>query len=299
MSETQLITQPSFDGELQIDIKSLGEITSNMAKIKNWALTMKESYEKMIFTEETMSIAKEEKAKINKVKTQLSAKRKEAIEEFNKPIKEFEQLAKETESILKDTYDSINNQVVSFENQEKDRKIQEIKDYFNEYKASHNLDFITFEQANVNVTLSASMKSLKEQAKAFIDQILEDIQLISLEQYKDEIMVEYKQTLNASKSIIAVKNRIAMIEREKQIQEELRMQKEDLEQKLSNFPKQEETILQAPKIENIDKKSNTEILTEETIDYPFRAVGPKSKVKAVFEYAQSIGVKLIKIKEDK
>lgn len=297
MNETQLITQSSFDSELQIDIKSLGEITSNMAKIKNWALTMKESYEKMIFTEETISIAKEEKAKINKVKTQLLAKRKEAIEEFNKPIKEFEQLAKETESILKSTYDSINNQVVLFENQEKDRKIQEVKDYFDEYKASHGLDFVTFEQANVNVTLSASMKSLKEQAKAFIDQILEDIQLINLEKYKEEIMVEYKQTLNASKSIITVKNRIALIEREKQIQEDLKNKEEDFEQKLSNSSKQDEAILQAPKIENIDKKEI--LIAEEIIDYPFRAVGPKSKVKSVLEYAQSIGIKLIKIKEDK
>ena len=43
------------------------------------------------------------------------------------------------------------------------------------------------------------------------------------------------------------------IEREKQIQEDLKQQKEDLEQKLSNFPKQEETILQAPKTEDISE----------------------------------------------
>lgn len=300
MNNQELTVKPSFDGDITANIKSLGEITSNIAEVKEYALALNEYYKNVIFTEESIAIAKEEKKKVNKFKTEVSNYRKEIINQFNEPIRKFEQLGKETERILKDTYETINGQVVSFEDTQKKLKEQEVIDYFNEYKISHNLDFITYEQANINVTLTASMKSLKEQAKAFIDKILDDIQLINLEEHKEEILVEYKQTLNASKSIINVKNRIAMIEREKQIQEELRQQKEDLEQKLSNFTKQEETILQAPKIENIDHTEKVDKpTTEEIIDYPFRAVGPKDKVIAVFKYAQSIGVKLIKIKEDK
>lgn len=298
MSETQLIEKPSFDGDITANIKTLGEITSNIAEVKDYAKALNDYYKNIIFTEESIAIAKEEKKKVNKFKTEVSNYRKDIVSKFKEPINQFEQLGKDTESILKDTYDLINDQVKTYEDKQKELKEQEVRDYFNEYKASHNLDFITYEQANINVTLTASMKSLKEQAKAFIDKILDDIQLINLEEHKEEILVEYKQTLNASKSIITVKNRIAMIEREKQIQEELKKEEEDLKDKFSNFPKQEETILQAPKVENIDKSKNEDKTIEEIIDYPFRAVGPKDKVIQVFKYAQSIGVKLIKIKKE-
>lgn len=298
MSETQLIKKPSFDGDITANIKTLGEITSNIAEVKDYSKALYEYYKNIIFTEESIAIAKEEKKKINKFKTEVSNYRKDIVSKFKEPINQFEQLGKDTESILKDTYDLINDQVKTYEDKQKELKEQEVRDYFNEYKASHNLDFITYEQANINVTLTASMKSLKEQARAFINKILDDIQLINLEEHREEILVEYKQTLNASKSIITVKNRLAMIEREKQIQEELKKEEEDLKDKFSNFPKQEETILQAPKVENIDKIKNEDKTIEETIDYPFRAVGPKDKVIQVFKYAQSIGVKLIKIKKE-
>lgn len=297
MSETKLITKPSFDGDITAKIKSLGEITSNIAEVKNYAQALNDYYKNIVFTEESISIAKEEKKKINKFKSEISNYRKDIVNQFKEPINQFEQLGKDTECILKNTYDLINNQVKTYEDKQKEIKEQELKNYFNEYKESHNLDFITYERANINVTLSASMKSLKEQAKKFIDQIINDIQLINLEENKEEILVEYKQTLNVSKSIITVKNRIALIEREKQIQEELKKEEDDLKHKFSNFQKQEETTLQAPKIENIEESKNTTKNTEEIIDYPFRAVGPRNKVVQVLKYAQNLGVKLIKIKE--
>lgn len=253
MSETQLIQKPFFNGDITANIKSLGEITSNIADVKEYAKKLNEYYKTIIFTDESILVAKEEKKKINKFKNEVFQYRKEIMNQFNEPIRRFEELGKETEAILKDTYETINNQVASFEDKQKKIKEQEIREYFDEYKTFHKLDFVSYEMANINVTLTASIKSLKEQAKAFMDKILDDIQLINTQDYKEEILVEYKQNFNVSKAITTVKNRIAMIEREKQIQEDLKQQKEDLEQKLSNFPKQEETILQAPKTEDISE----------------------------------------------
>lgn len=253
MSETQLIQKPFFNGDITANIKSLGEITSNIADVKEYAKKLNEYYKTIIFTDESILVAKEEKKKINKFKNEVFQYRKDIMNQFNEPIRRFEELGKETEAILKDTYETINSQVASFEDKQKKIKEQEIREYFDEYKAFHKLDFVNYEMANINVTLTASIKSLKEQAKAFIDKILDDIQLINTQDYKEEILVEYKQNFNVSKAITTVKNRIAMIEREKQIQEDLKQQKEDLEQKLSNFPKQEETILQAPKTEDISE----------------------------------------------
>lgn len=279
MIETQLIAKPSFDEDITAKIESLGEITSNISKVKEYAKSLNDYYKNIIFTDESITIAKDEKKKINKLKNEISQYRKDIINQFNEPIRKFELLGKETENILKDTYDTINNQVIVYENKQKDLKEQEIKEFFEEYKAFNKVDFITYEQANINVTLSASIKSLKEQAKVFIDKIVEDIQLINLEQYQEEILVEYKQTLNVSKSIITVKNRRAMIEEQKRINEELKKEEELLKENFSRFPKQEETILQAPKIQKIDTNTEEKLLTT-----TFTVRATKEKLKLLREY---------------
>lgn len=280
MIETQLIAKPSFDEDITAKIESLGEITSNISKVKEYAKSLNDYYKNIIFTDESITIAKDEKKKVNKLKNEIAQYRKDIINQFNEPIRKFEQLGKETELILKDTYDTINNQVIVYENKQKELKEQEIREFFEEYKAFNKVDFITYEQANINVTLSASIKSLKEQAKAFIDKIIEDIQLINLEQYRDEILVEYKQTLNVSKSIITVKNRIAMIEEQKRINEELKKEEELLKENFSHFPKQEETILQAPKIQKINDTEDKIFTTTFTV----RAT--KEKLKLLKEFME-------------
>lgn len=280
MIEAQLIAKPSFDEDITAKIESLGEITSNISKVKEYAKSLNEYYKNIIFTDESITIAKDEKKKINKFKNEISQYRKDIINQFNEPIRKFELLGKETENILKNTYDTINNQVIVYEDKQKNLKEQEIKEFFEEYKAFNKVDFITYEQANINVTLSASIKSLKEQAKAFIDKVIEDIQLINLEQYRDEILVEYKQTLNVTKSIITVKNRIAMIEEQKRINEELKKEEEILKENFSHFPKQEETILQAPKIQKINDTEDKILTTTFTV----RAT--KEKLKLLKEFME-------------
>ena len=154
---------------------------------------------------------------------------KNIIAEYNKPIKAFEDTAKETEKLLTETYNTINQQVANYENKQKEIKEQKIKDYFEEYKTANNIDFITYEQVKINVTLSASEKNLKEQVKNFIDKIKDDLNLIETQEYKAEILVEYKQTLNVSNAITTVVNRFKAVEEEKKRQEEIKKQKlEDL-----------------------------------------------------------------------
>lgn len=216
----ELIKKPQFEGEIKAQIKSVGEIESNMKEVKGYVENLNNYYKNISFTEETMKEAKDEKSKVNKFKKQVSDYRKNIIAEYNKPIKAFEDTAKETERLLTETYNTINQQVANYENKQKEIKEQEIKDYFEEYRKANNIDFITYEQARINVTLSASMKSLKEQAKQFIDKIVDDLKLIETQEHKAEILVEYKQTLNVAQAITTVTNRFKAIEEEKAKQEE-------------------------------------------------------------------------------
>ncbi len=213
-------TKPEFTEEIQVKIKSVGEIESNIKKVKSYVTKLNSYYKAITFTEETLKQAKEEKAKVNKFKKEVADYRKNIVTEYNKPIKAFEDTAKETEKLLEDTYNTINQQVTNYEDTQKQKKEQETKKYFEEYKTANNIDFITYEQAKINVTLAVSMKSLKEQAKAFIDKTVDDLNLIDTQEHKAEILVEYKQTLNVSQAITTVTNRFKAIKEEKRKQEE-------------------------------------------------------------------------------
>lgn len=292
-NEVQLVEKPFFEGDITAKIKTLGEITSNIENVRNYANDLNDYYKNIIFSEESISLAKEEKKKVNKFKDEVSKYRKEIVTQFNEPIKKFEELAKETEKSLKETYDNINNQVKIYEDKQKEKIQQEIESYFNEYKVSHNLDFINFSDANINITLSASMKSLKQQAKDFIDKILDDIQLINTQEYKEEIMVEYKQSRNVSKSITTVKTRKEMLKRELEIQERQKEEAKILKQNLSAFESNEKlqskeiTVLEVPKKEFLAAKE------VKLLSSTFTVKGTLEQLKALKEFIQVNGIEIL------
>lgn len=215
------IIKPEFNGEIQAKIKSVGEIESNMKEVKGYVEELNNYYKNITFTEETIKEAKEEKAKVNKFKGQVADYRKNIVAEYNKPIKAFEDTAKETEKLLTDTYNTINQQVAIHEDKIKKAKEQKIKDYFEEYKTSLNIDFISFEDTKIKVNLSDSETSLKKQAKDFVDRINIDLATIALQRYRDEILVEYKQNgFILNDAITTVLNRQKAIEEARKKEEE-------------------------------------------------------------------------------
>lgn len=185
----------------------------------------------LVCTEDNVKTIKEVRADLNKELKEFEDKRKQVKAEIMKPYEEFETIYKECISDKYKTADvKLKNKIDSVENELKANKKTEVENYFNEYLNSKNIDFVTFEQANINITLSASMKSLKEQVKNFIDKIADDLNLIDTQEHKAEILVEYKQSLNVSNAITTVSNRFKAIEEEKAKQEqEEKLQKEIVE----------------------------------------------------------------------
>jgi len=277
MSNQELIEKPVLDFEVKAEIKSLGKIEDNISEVKERVVQLNEYYKNVVFTEETMKQATEEKAKVNKFKNAVADYRKKIVAEYKKPIEVFESTAKETEKILANTYDTINMQVDKYNNDKKEKIKEEIKQYFNEYLQSKSIDFIKYEQANINITLNASKKSLQEQCRTFINKIVDDLTLIETQEHKAEILVEYKQTLNVSQSIITVTNRFKAIEEEKRKQEEF--MKEATKSVI--IPKEEmQEILQAPVVE----EKQEDILT-----LNFKVRGTRTKLKALKEFLENGG----------
>lgn len=213
-----------------IIIKQLPQIEEHLKELSIEVGQKVESAKSLICTEENVKTIKEVRANLNKEFKEVEKQRKTVKEQVLAPYMQFEEVYKQ---YISDKYRSADNDLKQkinlVEKELKEQKEQEIRDYFEEYRKANNIDFITYEQAKINVTLSASMKSLKEQAKQFIDKIVDDLKLIETQEHKAEILVEYKQTLNVSNAITTVVNRFKAVEEEKKRQEEIKKQKlEDL-----------------------------------------------------------------------
>ena len=245
----------------------------------------------LVCTEENVKTIKEVRADLNKEFKEVETQRKMVKEQILAPYTKFEEIYK---TYISDKYKSaevdLKNKIDTVENELKKQKEQEIKDYFEEYKKANDIDFITYEQAKINVTVSASKKSLKEQAKAFIDKIVDDLKLIETQEYKAEILVEYKNDLNVSKAITTVTSRYKAIEEEKKKQEELkqrqleeaqriadeniRVQTEETKKALDNFNVNKTVVLQKP----VEEKQ------EEILTLRFTVKGTRTKLKALKEF---------------
>lgn len=177
--------------------------------------------EALVCTEENVKVVKQVRADLNKEYRDVETQRKKIKEQVLAPYMQFEEVYKQ---YIADKYKNadliLGGKVKVIEDDLKAKKEQEIKDYFEELKTANNIDFVTYEQAKINVTLTASKKSLKEQVENFINKISDDLKLIETQEHKAEILVEYKQSLNVSNAITTVMNRVEAIKNEEKKQDE-------------------------------------------------------------------------------
>lgn len=245
----------------------------------------------LVCNEETIKIVKEVRATLNKELKEFEDKRKQVKSEIMKPYEDFESSYKK---YISDKYKSadveLKKKIDVVENELKANKKAEIVNYFNEYLSSKNIDFIKYEQANINITLIASMKSLKEQAKNFIDKIVDDLNLIDTQEHKAEILVEYKQSLNVSQAITTVTNRFKAIEEEKARQERDAELKKEIVEIAKDGDKYAETE-HVPTIEEVPQIEIEAPLTapaaeeqEEILTLKFTVKGTRTKLRALKEF---------------
>lgn len=199
-----------------IVVKQLPVIEQQLAQIKEQVAERVTSAMQLVCTEATVKEIKKARAELNAEYKAWEDKRKEVKTAVMSPYEQFESVYKDC---ISDAYKAadkdLKQKIDEVEQQLKTQKAAEVKGYFEEYLASKNIDFVSYGQAGINVTLSASLKSLKEQAKDFIDRIESDLKLIeTFTDLKAEILVEYKKSLNVSDAITGVKARAKAIQEE-------------------------------------------------------------------------------------
>lgn len=161
-----------------------------------------------VATVETVKALKEMRANLNKELTEFEDQRKYVKNGILSPYNAFEIIYKEEVSDkYKNALDTLKDKIAFVENAIKEEKRTSVAQYFKELCLSENIDFVTFESVALDINLSTSEKKYKEQCNEFVSRIKDDLALIDTQEFKAEIIVEYKLTLNASRAIKTVQDR--------------------------------------------------------------------------------------------
>lgn len=264
--------KPILKNEIEAKISGVAKVEDNIEEAKEYALQLKEYYSKLIFTDNQLDEAKNERISINKIIKKISDYRKNIIAEFKKPIEQFENTAKETEKILKETADYVDNQVKNFEGKEKQKKKEQIEIIFNQLIEEEAIsDLITlsmlFDERYLNKTYKIEDvgKDLSEKIK----RIVNDVQAIKNLNSEYEVSLINKYLDNFDLSIVIAENKKLY---------ELKNKSQQLEEKKEEIKKEKVEVLLTKKVdtENIDPVK----------EYVLKIKAPLSKLKALRQFLE-------------
>lgn len=261
----------------------------------------------LVCTEETRKDVKEVRATLNKQKAELEEQRKQVKKLVLDPYNKFEEIYKKCVTDKFNYADSeLKNKIDTVENGIKEEKRQEAINYFNEYKTDLKIDFVKFEDMNLNITLTVTKTNIQKAIKDYLDKIYSDLDVISIQEHREEMLVEYKQNgYDCNKAITTVLNRIEKIKIEQEKQAELAKKKEIEAQTVAKVDEVAtvEEPLQAPVTIGVDTgegysksaENMAEIqpkpAEEKLYTMKFTVQGTIEQLKAIKRFLESEGIK--------
>ena len=168
--------------------------------------------DKQLVTEDTKKAVKDTKVMLKKELDNFEEQRKRIKEQVVAPYEAFE---KAYNSFIKVKYEKADS-ILKVKIDEFDRKLKadkeaRIRAYFTELCQANNIDFLPFERLGLKIGLSDSEKSLKDLVNTNIENVVKSLKFIESltdpDEYKAEILADYKQTLDVMRSINNAKYR--------------------------------------------------------------------------------------------
>lgn len=156
--------------ELKIsEIQQIQPVSFNFEELKRELIEKSEHYKTAVYTEETIAVAKQDRANLNKLVKAVNDEKIRVKNKILEPYTEFETQCKELMEIVKSATENIDTQIKDFEQKKKDEKLEIITNYFGEkvgiYKSLISFDLI-FNERWLNVTYDL------KQVQADIDHII-------------------------------------------------------------------------------------------------------------------------------
>ena len=265
--------------------------------------------DQQLVTEDTKKAVKDTRAMLNKELKDFEEQRKRIKEQVVAPYEAFE---KAYNSFIKVKYEKADSilkvKIDEFDKRLKADKEARIRAYFTELCQANNIDFLPFERLGLKIGLSDSDKSLKDLVNTNIDNVVKSLKFIESltdpDEYKAEILADYKQTLDVMRSINNAKYRkqqreaeLARIEAQKAAAEQARLAAEARAKEAAPLQAPEE--VPAPAIQEVPAPPQEvpapapQEAVPDLIVTSFTVQGTMEQLKALKAYIISNNIKII------
>lgn len=296
-----------------IVINQLPIISERLDKVKDEIKRRTAFADTVTVSEENRQEIKKIRAAMNAEKSRLDEVYKKALEAVIAPIQVVQDKYKDCVGLYTKANSQLKAKIDVIEDGLKLEKENSVKEYFEELVTAKKIDFISFERLGLKITLSVSEKKLKEQVNNIVERVATDLKAIEIQENKEEILVEYKKSLNVSEAVSIVDARHKAIQAEKERkakQAEQRARELAAAKAVEDAARQQEQIQQA----HMQKENNNSEPIQEPIQetqltpptvklkkYPFNFyayIEATSKEKAI-EILRDFKPELIEFMEDR
>lgn len=267
--------------QLPIITQRLKEVSEDIKQRTDVAMSL-------VVTEDNISDIKKVRASLNKEFTEYENVRKTIKKQIMQPYDEFNaQYEEYISNAFKAADKDLKGKIDDGEQKIKDEKEQELHEYFEELRESMHLEnVVNWYDLQIKVNLSDSQKKLKELINSKLDTISNEVKLIELEEYADDIMLEYTKDFNFSRAKLEVLNRVS---EKKRLEEERlkRQQQEEQDKQLEQKVEEAEDELKIPEeiVTLEEEKKETEFATL------FRVVGTRDQIVSVRNFMVENNIK--------
>ena len=193
--------------ELKVNDYQLPEaISFNFEELKTGIQAKTEQYTKLVYTEDNIKTAKEDRADLNRLKKALNDERIRRQKDYMKPFDAFKKQIDEIIAIIDKPVLSIDAQIKEYEQIKQDEKRAAIEEMFNDMQFPEfvKLDEKIFDPRWLNAT--ASMKSIEESLLKTKEDIIRNCQtLAGLPTYSHEAVIYYQRTLDVTGALAKVR----------------------------------------------------------------------------------------------
>ena len=255
-----------------------------------------------VVTDQTVKSVKDMRAELNKEFAEFEKQRKFIKEAVSKPYQEFE--AKYKEFVAKhynEADDTLKGKIFSFENTLRLEREKELQGYFAELCSAKNIDFVPFGLMHLNITLSASMKSLKTQILEFVSKVEQDIELAKTvsdsQEFNDKVMYEYRRSIDINTAINTVKEREqALIAAKERTEAEAKRKAEAEEQARLQAEKEateQPTVAEPLKAPMVEEQQPTNTGTAEEFEMTFTVKGTFEQLKALKQFIVDNNINIV------
>lgn len=267
--------------------ETLPPIRWNYEAVKQWVEDGLANYKGIVYTADTITQAKKDRANLNKLVEAIDAKRKEMKAHYLQPYEAFEAQAKELVAMVKAVNAEIDAQVKAFEAFKKEEKLAKIKGLYEAmigdlaalvpYKRLHNPKWL-------NVTCSDT--TITEELGGKIDRISAGLKSIDTLGLDDDLAGRVKSCFLKSYDLAA-----ALAEKDHILRERAELEQLKAAQAAANaekIPVEENT----PRQKEIPAHSHPAAeTTERMVDITFRIVVPESKLRLLGEFMKANGIR--------